>query len=144
MPTTGARNGLVLYDLRGASYDDPKWEQLLDQLSVDDMVQLIGYGGYGSPAIASVGKLKGLDADGPAGISARVSATLPQTRGLGYPSEIVIAATWNTDMAKLATEGLGAEASNAALRNTIQSIVTTVVTGGVAMVIRFRGGNKFI
>ena len=110
MPTTGAKNGLVLYDLRGSDYDDPKWEDLLDQLSVDDMVQLIGYGGYGSPAIESVGKLKGLDADGPAGITARVSAQSDSTRGLGYPSEIVIASSWNTDMAKLAAGGLGAEA----------------------------------
>ena len=110
MPTTGAKNGLSLIDLRGASYDDEKWESLLDQLSVDDMVQMIGFGGYGSPAIASVGKLKALDADGPAGINARVSATSDSTKGLGYPSEIVIAATWNTDMAKLAAEGLGAEA----------------------------------
>lgn len=31
MPTTGADNGLELYDLRGATYDDPRWEDLLDQ-----------------------------------------------------------------------------------------------------------------
>lgn len=110
MPVTGADNDLVLYDLRGKSYDDPMWEDLLDQLSVDDMVEMIGYGGYGSPEIASVDKLRALDADGPAGINARVSATSDSTRGLGYPSEIVIASTWNTDMAKLAAEGLGAEA----------------------------------
>jgi beta-glucosidase len=110
MPTTGAKNGLTLYDLRGCTYDDEKWETLLDQLSVDDMVEMIGYGGYGSPAISSVGKLAGLDADGPAGISARVSADSDQTKGLGYPSEIVIACTWSTDMAKLAASGLGAEA----------------------------------
>lgn len=110
MPVTGAKNGLVLYDLRGKTYDDPMWEQLLDQLSVDDMVEMIGFGGYGSPKIDSVGKLKALDADGPAGINARVAADAESTKGLGYPSEIVIAATWNTDMAKLAAEGLGAEA----------------------------------
>ena len=110
MPVTGAKNGLVLYDLRGSDYDDPKCEDLLDQLTVDDMVQLIGYGGYGSPAVESVGKLAGLDADGPAGITARVSAQSDSTRGLGYPSEIVIAASWNTEMARLAAAGLGAEA----------------------------------
>lgn len=110
MPVTGAKNGLVLYDLRGKTYDDPMWEQLLDQLNVDDMVEMIGFGGYGSPKIDSVGKLKALDADGPAGINARVAADSASTKGLGYPSEIVIAATWNTDMAKLAAEGLGAEA----------------------------------
>lgn len=110
MPTTGAKNGLTLIDLRGTSYDDEKWDALLDQLSVDDMVEVIGFGGYGSPAISSVGKLKGLDADGPAGINARVSGTSDSTKGLGYPSEIVIASSWSTDMAKLAAEGLGREA----------------------------------
>lgn len=48
-PTTDARNGLVLGDLHGLAYDDPKWDQLLDQLSVDDMNSLISKGGYGSP-----------------------------------------------------------------------------------------------
>ena len=34
MPTLGANNGLKLADLTGKSYDDPLWEQLLDQLSL--------------------------------------------------------------------------------------------------------------
>ena len=34
MPVTGAKNGLTLADLRDADYDDPRWEQLLDQLTV--------------------------------------------------------------------------------------------------------------
>ena len=110
MPVTGAKNGLRLIDLRGASYNDARWDALLDQLTVDDMVELIGFGGYGSPAIASVGKFRALDADGPAGIKARVSSSAEGTAGLGYPSEIVIASTWNTDMARRAAEGLGAEA----------------------------------
>lgn len=35
MPTTGANNGLKLADLTGVAYDDPKWEQLLDELTVN-------------------------------------------------------------------------------------------------------------
>ena len=42
MPVTGADNGMVLADLRGKSYDDEQWDKLLDQMSVDDMVSLIG------------------------------------------------------------------------------------------------------
>mgnify|MGYP000767779534 FL=1 len=34
MPTTGADNGLTLADMRDADYDDPRWEKLLDQLTV--------------------------------------------------------------------------------------------------------------
>ena len=37
MPVTGANNGLELYDLRGADYDDPQWDKLLDQVTVDEM-----------------------------------------------------------------------------------------------------------
>ena len=47
MPTTGAKNGLVLGDLAGLDYDDPKWDQLLDQLTVKEMNTLISKGGYG-------------------------------------------------------------------------------------------------
>ena len=40
MPTTGADNGLTLADMRDADYDDPRWEKLLDQLTVDEMLQI--------------------------------------------------------------------------------------------------------
>lgn len=110
MPTTGANNGLTLYDLRGSGYDDETWELLLDQLTIDDMVEMIGYGGYGSPAVESVGKLKALDADGPQGISARVSANADSTSGLGYCSVIMLAMTWSTDLAQTYAAGLGREA----------------------------------
>ena len=109
-PTTGADNGLVLYDLRGHDYDDPLWDSLLDELSADDMVEMIGFGGYGSPAIASVGKLRALDADGPQGITARVSANSDSTSGLGYCSVIMLAMSWNTDLAQEYAAGLGREA----------------------------------
>ena len=42
MPTTGAKNGLKLIDLMGLDYDDPKWNDLLDQLKPSDMSFLIG------------------------------------------------------------------------------------------------------
>lgn len=45
MSTLGADNGLKLADLTGKSYDDPMWERLLDQLSLDDMIKLINEGG---------------------------------------------------------------------------------------------------
>ena len=51
--TTGAKNGLTLKD-----YDDEKWDQLLDQLSIDDMNTLISGGGYQTAAVESVGKVR--------------------------------------------------------------------------------------
>ena len=95
VPTTGAKNGLKLVDLRGKDYDDPQWEQLLDQLTVDDMVQLIGIGGYQSVEISSVGKTQQIDCDGPASINNNFT----QKASIGFPAGVVIAATWNTQLA---------------------------------------------
>lgn len=105
MPVTGAKNGLELYDLRGADYDDPRWEQLLDQMSVDDMVELIAFGGHQNAAVNSVGKIRILDTDGPAGVN---SSTLG-VFGTGYCSEVVLAQTWNTDLAEEYAKTMGEE-----------------------------------
>ncbi len=96
MPTTGAQNGLTLADLRGKAYDDPQWEKLLDQLSVDDMVNLIGVGGYQSVAVSSVGKTQQVDCDGPASLNNNFTGKA----SIGFPAGVVIAATWNTELAK--------------------------------------------
>ena len=102
MPTTGADNGLELYDLRGADYDDPIWEELLDQVTVDEMVELIAYGGHQTAAVDSVNKIRTMDTDGPAGVN---SSTLGAF-GTGYCSEVLIAQTWNTDLAEKAADGM--------------------------------------
>ena len=96
MPTTGAQNGLKLTDLRGKAYDDAQWDKLLDQLSIDDMVQLIGIGGYQSVAVDSVGKTQQVDCDGPASINNNFTGKA----SIGFPAGVVIAATWNVDLAK--------------------------------------------
>lgn len=105
MPETGARNGLELYDLRGADYDDPRWEELLDQMTVDEMVELIAYGGHQTAEIRSVGKIRTLDTDGPAGLNSPTIGAF----GTGYCSEILIAQTWNEDLAAKAGEGISKE-----------------------------------
>ena len=44
--TTGANNGLTLADMAGLDYDDPKWDELLDQMSLSEMELLVGNGGW--------------------------------------------------------------------------------------------------
>jgi len=95
MPITGADNKIELFDLRGADYDDERWEQLLDKLTVDDMVNLIGYGGFQTVEVASVGKIATQDTDGPAGINSFFTGSY----GTGYCSESLIAQTWNEELA---------------------------------------------
>lgn len=94
MPTTGAKNGLSLADLRDASYDDPRWDQLLDQMSVDEMVELISMSGYQTPAVSSVGKVGTIDADGPTAINQNFTGE----GSIGMPIPVVIASTWNKDL----------------------------------------------
>lgn len=105
MPTQGARGNLELFDLRGASYDDPRWEQLLDQVTVEEMVQLIAFGGHQNGEVESVKKIRILDTDGPAGVN---SSTL-NAFGTGYCSEIVLAQTWNVDLAREMARVMGDE-----------------------------------
>ena len=89
-----ADNGLVLEDMAGLDWDDPKWELLLQQLSDEDMATMILNGGWSTPAIASVGKPATSDLDGPAGINSLVSSL----RGVSFPSEVVIGSTWNAPL----------------------------------------------
>lgn len=96
MPTTGAKNGMTLADMRGADYDDPRWEKLLDQLNVDEMAEMIAMAGYQTSAIESVGKVGTLDFDGPAAINNNFTGV----GSMGFPIEVVIASTWSKDMAK--------------------------------------------
>ena len=96
MPTTGADNGLTLEDMRDADYDDPRWEKLLDQLSVDEMANMIAMAGYQTAAMDSVGKVATLDFDGPAAINNNFTGV----GSIGFPIEVVIASTWNKELAQ--------------------------------------------
>ena len=103
MPTTGASNGMTLADLRGASYDDEKWDSLLDQMTISDMDTLIALGGYQTSAASSVGKVMTVDCDGPASINNNFTGT----GSIGFPSAVMIASTWNKDLAKAFGESIG-------------------------------------
>lgn len=102
-PTTGAKNGIQLADMVGVAYDDEKWDSFLDQLTVADMDSLIALGGYQSVAVSSVGKVQAIDCDGPASINNNFT----QQGSIGFPSAVMIAATWNTDLAYSFGESIG-------------------------------------
>ena len=103
MPTTGADNGLTLADMRDADYDDPRWEKLLDQLTVDEMANMIAMAGYQTAAMDSVGKVATLDFDGPAAINNNFTGV----GSIGFPIEVVVASTWNKELAQSWGECMG-------------------------------------
>lgn len=115
MPATGRENGLVLSNMRGLAYNDPLWETYLDQLTEEDYAKanaVLVNGAYNTAAIASLGKSPTTDYDGPQGFSTLMG-------GIGacaYCSEVVIASTWNKDLAHEMGTAVGEES----LANDIQ------------------------
>ena len=95
MPTTDANNGVRLADLAGKEYDDPQWDELLDQLTFEDMDNLIANGGYGNAAVEKIGKIQLTDVDGPASLNNNFTGV----GSIGLPSGVSFACSWNADLA---------------------------------------------
>ncbi len=109
MPKQGAGSSkAALRDLAGKAYDDPLWDQLLDQLSYKQMAALIGVGAYGTGYVESISKPKTIEPDGPGGFTAFMGG--PEVYDTcAYVSECVVGATWNTEIAREMGEMVGNE-----------------------------------
>ena len=105
MPATRERNGLSLIDLRGRPMDDPLWERLLDQLHPNAMNQVLNNSTYGTTSLPAVGKPEVREGDGPAGIAVYVS----EAGHCGYPSEYLVAQTWDVPLVRRMGEAIGEE-----------------------------------
>lgn len=105
MPMTGVDNGLELADLRDREYADEQWEALLDQLTVDEMFNLVNLGGFQTIAVDSVGKVRTLDSDGPAGLNDWYIGVY----GTSFPTALILAQTWNKELANRTGSAIGAE-----------------------------------
>lgn len=104
----GEENGVDLIDLRGLDYNDPLWDELLDQMDLDELAKMIDESGYCTPAMDSVNKPKVTDLDGPAGLNSVVnhgSVKIGEDEdgndilGMTWPSEYLLASTWNVELA---------------------------------------------
>ena len=105
-PVTGAKNGIVLSDLAGLAYDDPRWDAFLDQLTVKEMAKQVSGGGYGTEGLDRLGVPSKKDMDGPAAIN----NVWAGTSGVQFPAEVVIGSTWNTELAALTGDRIATEA----------------------------------
>lgn len=101
--TTGAKNGLKLVDLRGVDYNDPKWDDLLDQMTIDEMQQTIGFGGYQTAAVSSIEKVRTNDCDGPASINNNFTGV----GSVGFPAATLIGMTWSKELAYSFGDSIG-------------------------------------
>lgn len=109
MPATGKKNGKKLYQYVGVDYEDTSWDELLDQMSIDDMITLVNLGGWQTAKIESVGKIATADCDGPAGLNNFVA----QVSGTSFPAEVLMAQTWSKEMLEKIGEAIGAEFNEA-------------------------------
>ena len=99
MPILGASNGLILYDMIGLSYDDPKWNELLDQLTFEEMVSMIGDSFHWRMPVESVNAPGSRDENGPQGLTAALFGSgLGDIEPTAFTSEDVMAATFNTEL----------------------------------------------
>ncbi len=99
MPVLGADNGLKLYDMIGLDYDDPQWEELLDQLTFDEMVKLIGDAFHWTMPVKSVEAPGTRDENGPQGLTASlIGSGSTQMAATAFTSEDVMAATFNVEL----------------------------------------------
>lgn len=98
----GADNSLTLIDMRGLDYDDPLWEDLLDELTPEEIYNTIGVSGYGIEYIDSVEKPFNIDADTASGL-------IYGGTGAMFPSAMTLAQTWNLELASEYGEMIGNE-----------------------------------
>lgn len=102
-PVYNAKNDVRLIDLRGKDYDDPLWDQLLDNLTPEDYQTAITLSGYGTAELTSVGKPAALDQDAATGLTGGGT-------GVAYCGTIVLAQTWNQELARRYGEMIGNQA----------------------------------
>lgn len=109
--TFGAKNDVDLIDLRGLDFDDPLWNELLDEITLSELALLIDECGYCSPQVKSINKPKVTDLDGPAGLNLVVghgSADIGDGyKAMTWSSEYMLACTWNKELAEKMGEGVG-------------------------------------
>lgn len=114
----GVDNGITLYDENGeitedglalgADFNDPLWEDVLDQVTETEAEALSLHGYTHLEAVDSVGKPKTREVDGPN----QAGSFNVQTEALGYPAAMVLAQTWNKELCYNYGKQLGADAQN--------------------------------
>lgn len=103
---TGKKNGLTLEDVRGLDYDDPKWNDLLDQVTLDEMERLVGNAGWATTSVPSVEKPVIVECDGPNGVNNLQTGV----QGTQLTGQSTLGYTWNVELAQRLGQLFGQEA----------------------------------
>ena len=107
----------MLYDEAGnylgkASFVDPRWEELLNEISLDEMKNLVGFGAFRTNEVKGVdgvvSKPLTVDSDGPSGFTSFLSESVVYGT-CAYQAECVMGSTWNIQLAERMGELIGEE-----------------------------------
>lgn len=116
-PITDEANGLKLRDLLtdasgkfqgSVSYDDPRWEKLLNQMKFSEAVKMYDYASYQIEEVPSVSLPYINCSDGPVGWTSFVNKLVFKDT-CSYACGVIIAQTWNVDLVKEFGESVGEE-----------------------------------
>lgn len=115
MPSTGVKlpKKIMFQDMVGISYDDPKWDEFISQMTISEMSDLCGNGAWHTEKIKRLGIPKRLMPDGSTCICSTLFSGIVMGNageGITYPNPVVVASTWNTDMGELMGKAAGGEA----------------------------------
>ena len=105
MPVTGAKNGLKIQDMAGVDYNDEKWDDLLDELTEDELMNIVGDGTYHVPATKSINLPYIFSTDGPTAVNSFFTGK----SGTAFPAPVLMAATWSKDLAAEFGDRIGQE-----------------------------------
>lgn len=108
MPTTGADNGLKIQDMEGIAYNDEKWEKLLDQMTVEELMDIVGSGTYHVSETQSINLPYIFATDGPTSVNSFFTGK----SGTAFPAPVLLTATWNKELASEFGDKIGQELSD--------------------------------
>ncbi len=109
-PKTGVKYEKAI-TLQDVAQDDSLWDAFLDQLTLDEMIDLVIHSGYETQGVERLGIPATEDNDGPSSVKGRLGLVYVDS-GTAYPCETAIACTWNTALAEKMGEGAGKEAAD--------------------------------
>lgn len=99
-------------DLVDADYEDERWEQIVSQLSWNQVTRLVRMGGYSTIQIDAIGLPATQDKDGPSGVSGTL---VGGTSTMAWPTEVVMASTWNVELMEKMGELIGEDSIGAGI-----------------------------
>lgn len=92
-----------------AAYNDERWDEILNKLTVEELVRMINYGAFKTDALPSISKPLTNDTDGPAGFTNFMSTDGTYWQTCYYCSEVVMGSTWNVELIEDLGEMVGNE-----------------------------------